>query len=274
MIRKPPTIKPADADAALASAQKVVEVHRRIAEFMREGVTIAQIDAQVGRILSDLGCKSCFLGYKVPRTPPFPCHACLSVNECIVHGTVAAHPKPLVRGDVISIDIGVKHKGWIGDAAWTYAIGEQTEEARALMACGRESLRRGIATLRPGNTYMEWAKTVQGYVENECGFHLTRGLGGHGYGRQLHGPPFVSNVVPAFPGEWPDAFTPCIPGTLVAVEPMIAIGTGRTRQAPGTWPIYSADGTLSVHYEADVLITEEGPRDLTEGMQELPDVVG
>jgi len=234
----------------------------------------AQIDAEVARILKDLGCRSCFLGYRVPRTPPYMNHACLSVNDCIVHGTSASHTEPLKPGDLLSIDIGVKHKGWIGDAAWTYAIKEVSDENRALMECGKESLKRSIPTLHPDNQYIEWARTLQDYVEKECGFHIVRGLGGHGIGRKLHTPPFISNNVPSFPGEWPDAFTKCEPGTLIAVEPMIAIGTGRTLHEPKSWPIYTLDNSMSVHYEADILISEDGPINLTEGMCDLPDIVG
>jgi methionyl aminopeptidase len=121
---------------------------------------------------------------------------------------------------------------------------------------------------------MDWAKTVQHFVERECGYHLVRGLGGHGYGRDLHGPPFISNVVPSYPGEWPDAWKPFTPGMLFAVEPMIAVGTTEISSSGRSWPIRTADGSLSVHYEADVLVTADGMRDLTEGMQSLPDVVG
>ena len=263
-----------DADAAYAAAQCVVETHRRIAAFLRTGLTLAQIDGFVAETLADLKCRSCFLGYRIPRTPPFPSHACLSVNECIVHGTAGSYTKPMQPGDLLKVDIGVLHKGWIGDAAWTYSFGKPEPEVRRLMDCGKESIRRGVKTLRPGEAYLGWAQTVQGYVEGECGFHLVRGLGGHGYGRKLHGPPFIANVTPSYPGEWPDAMTRGTPGTLIAVEPMIAIGTGQTSQSRGAWPIYTADGSMSVHYEHDVLITESGPRVLTEGLDELPDEIG
>ncbi|HRQ71658.1 MAG TPA: type I methionyl aminopeptidase [Phycisphaerales bacterium] len=263
-----------DAELALAAAQCVVEAHRRLAEFLRRGQTLAEIDRFVARTLEDLRCRSCFLHYKVPKTPPFPSHACLSVNDCIVHGTAGYLTRPLTDGDLLKVDVGVVHRGWIGDAAWTYSFGPPTDEVRRLMACGKESIRRGVAELRPGNTYLAWARTVQEYVEGECGFHLVRGLGGHGYGRRLHEPPFVSNVVPGSPFEWPDGGEPCRAGTLVAVEPMIAVGTGRTRQARHEWPIFTEDGSMSVHYEHDVLISESGPRVLTEGLESLPDVVG
>lgn len=263
-----------DVEAAFKAAQCVVETHRRLAEFIRPGVTLARIDAEVARVLKAMGCRSAFLGYRQGRLPPFPSHSCLSLNDCIVHGTAGYVQRPLERGDLLKLDIGVVHNGWCGDAAWTYAISGVTPENRRLMDCGKEALRRGIEQLRPGNTYMDWARTVQHHVETECGFRCVRGLGGHGYGRKLHTPPFVSNVVTTYPGEWAEAFKPCAPGTLLAVEPMLAVGTGETAQAPGEWPIVTADGSMSVHYEADVLITEAGPRDLTEGLSSVPDVLG
>lgn len=272
-MRKIPKLSPADADAAHTSAQFVVETHRRLASWLEPGQTLAQIDSFVAATLADLKCRSCFLGYKVPRSPAFPSHACLSVNECVVHGTAGYLTRPLELGDVLKIDIGVNHRGWIGDAAWTYVFGRPNDEVRRLCDSGKRSIRLGIDQLRVGNTYEAWARTVQEHVEDECGFHLVRGLGGHGFGRKLHTPPFISNVLPSFPGEWPDATRPCEAGTLIAVEPMIAIGTGQTIQTKGTWPIFTSDGSLAVHYEHDVLITDDGPRVLTEGLDELDDVI-
>jgi methionyl aminopeptidase len=268
-----PLISGRDVDAARAAARKVVQTHQRISKWLRVGVTLPEVDRFVAATLEDLSCRSCFLGYRVPKSPPFPSHACLSVNECVVHGTAGYYTKPLGAGDLLKIDIGVTFEGWIGDAAWTYSFGPPSDEAARLMACGKESLRLGVAALKSGAPFIEWARAVQGHVERQCGFHLIRGLGGHGYGRKLHGPPFVSNTVPTYHGEWPDAYTPARPGTLVALEPMVAVGTGRTSQRKNEWPIFTADGSLSVHYEHDVLIGEHGPIVLTEGLEELKDVI-
>jgi len=262
-----------DRTHAYNAAQKVVEVHRALADFLAHGMTLARIDRFVHETLDALGCVSCFHRYKPGRMPPFPSQACLSVNECIVHGTAGYLERPMVEGDVLSIDIGVKHKGWIGDAAWTYVFGGMTEEVKRLTDAGKESLREGIRALRPENTYMAWASTVQRIVEHEHGFHMVRGLGGHGIGRKLHLSPWISNVVPSTPGEWPDGYTRCAPGTIVAVEPMLAVGTGEVSQKPRDWPIYTADGSLSVHYEHDVLITEGDPEVLSRGLDELEDVI-
>lgn len=254
-------------------------VHQRLAEWLKVGVTLPQVDAFVAAQLRDLQCSSCFLGYRVGRSPKFPSHACLSVNQCVVHGTAGYYPHPMKAGDVLKIDIGVSHRGWIGDAAWTYVFKEMTDTVKRLTDSGKESLAKGVKMLHPKQTYMAWAQAVQQCVEAPVsaggyGFHLVRGLGGHGYGRKLHAPPFVSNVVPTSPYEWPDAFLKCEPGTLLAVEPMIAVGTAETMQHGHEWPVYTADGSLSVHYEHDVLVTPEGPEVLTADLVKLPDIVG
>ncbi|UCD75193.1 MAG: M24 family metallopeptidase [Phycisphaerales bacterium] len=263
-----------DIEAAHAAAQCVVRTHERLVEFLGAGQTLADIDAFVGQTLRDLDCRSAFLRYRIPGNPPFPSHSCLSLNDCIVHGTHNMSSDPVVPGDLLSIDIGVVHHGWIGDAAWTYAIEHASDLGRRLMECGRKSLAAGVAAMQPGRPLIDWARAVQTLVEGEYDFHLVRGLGGHGYGKKLHGPPFVSNRMPRYRAEWPDAWKTFEPGLLVAVEPMIAVGGPEIDSVPKRWPIYTPDGSLSVHYEADVLITEDGPRDLTEGMQDLPDIVG
>lgn len=263
-----------EVDGAAAAAQCVVDTHARLVEFLRAGLTLAEVDRFVAETLYALDARSAFLRYRIRGHPPFPSHSCLSVNDCVVHGTHDMTAEPLEPGDLLSVDIGVNHRGWIGDAAWTFAIEHASDEALRLMSCGREALRRGIAAIQPGRPLIDWARAVQEHVETESGFHLVRNLGGHGYGRKLHGPPFISNIAPSHRGEWPDAWELFEPGLLIAVEPMIAVGTGATVSAPRAWPISTADGSLAVHYEADVLVTEDGPRNLTEGMDDLPDVVG
>jgi len=267
-------IEPQDQDAATAAAACVVTIHHRLVDELRPGLTLAHLDAFVAQQLADLKCTSCFKGYKVRGHPPFPSHSCLSVNDCVVHGTHDMSERLLAEGDLISVDIGVKHQGWIGDAAWTYAIRGCDKLAAELMQAGRESLRLGIEAMQPGRPLIDWAKAVQQHVEKRCGFCLVRGLGGHGYGRSLHAAPYVANTVPTYPGEWSEAWSLWRPGMLVAVEPMIAIGTTETRSEGSAWPIYTADGSLSVHHEADVLITAGGPVNLTAGLFDLPDIVG
>jgi methionyl aminopeptidase len=262
-----------DIDAAYEAAQKVVETHRRLRAFLRPAQTLAEIDRFVATTLEALNCRSCFLGYRVSRSTAFPSHACLSLNDCVVHGTAGYSMKPIVPGDVLKIDIGVTHRGWIGDAAWTYSFGKPTTQIRKLMDAGKNSLQLGIKALEPGKPYMRWAEAVQNHVERECGFHLVRGLGGHGINRKLHDAPFIANSMPLYPGEWPEGATLAMPGTILALEPMIAVGTNQIVQEKGKWPIFTADGSMSVHHEHDVLITESGTRILSEGLDEIDDVI-
>jgi len=266
--------KPADIEGAIAAADRTVEIHNRLAVWLKPGVTLAHIDTFIAKTLSDLSSISAFIKYKTGHYPPFPSHSCLSLNDTVVHGTAGMSIEPLKPGDIISIDIGVKHKGWIGDAAWTYAIQTISDNARKLCECGKKSINLGIEQLQPGAPLIRWAETVQDFVEGECGFSLVRGLGGHGYGRTLHAPPFISNVRPLSRLEWPDANYALRPGDLIAVEPMIAEGSPELIQHPKRWPIKTADGQLAVHFEHDVLITETGPRVLTRELNDLPLIVG
>ena len=266
--------KQRDIDGAQAAAECVVQMHRGLVDFLSPGQTLPEIDAFIGRELKKMKSRSCFIRYRIPGQAPFPSHSCLSVNECVVHGTHEMSDAALEDGDLISIDIGVRHNGWIGDAAWTYAIREVSDDARRLMDVGKESLRLGIQSMQPGRPLSDWARAVQVYVEDESGFSLVRGLGGHGYGKNLHGPPFISNVVPRHAAEWTDAFNSFKPGLLVAVEPMLSLTTDSVRSEGRDWPLFSADDSLSVHYESDILITPEGPLNLTAGLFDLPDLVG
>ena len=265
---------PKDISGATRAAECVVKTHQRLVEWLAAGQTLAEIDTFVADCLADLGARSAFIGYRSRPHPAFPSHACLSVNDCVVHGTHDMTTEPIKDGDIVSIDIGSLLDGWIGDAAWTYAIGGADQVALDLMDAGRNSLRRGIDAMQPGRPLLDWARAGHDYVEKERGFKLIRGLGGHGYGRELHGPPFISNVMPRHPGEWPDAFTPFKPGLLVAVEPMLSVSSSDISTHRKEWPIYTADRSLSVHYEADIMITEEGPVNLTAELFDLPTIVG
>lgn len=269
-----PLIRDKEIEAARCAANCVVEVHRALTDYLRTGLTLPEIDSFVAQQLRALRCKSAFLNYRIPGQPPFPSHSCLSVNDCVVHGTHIMDQSPLAAGDLVSIDIGVTHKGWIGDAAWTWAIEHASEENTLLMKAGRESLTAGVAAMHPNRPLMDFAKAVQAVAEGEYGFHLVRGLGGHGYGKTLHAPPFVSNVVPAHPSEWPDAWRNFETGMLIAVEPMLAVGTHDIEHKRGAWPIFSADHSMCVHYEADVLIGDNEPIDLTAELHDLPNIVG
>ena len=275
-----PLITAREIPAARAAAQKVVRTHERLAAWLRPGMTLAQIDTFVAKTLDELACRSCFLNYRVKDHPRFPSHACLSLNDCIVHGTAGYYLSPMKLGDVLKIDIGVFFEGWVGDAAWTYVFGEPTPLVRRLTECGKKALALGMEHLRAGVPHLRWSETVQDCVERDYGFHCIRNWGGHSIGKNLlHGPPHLLNHRPAMPGEAAAASEKWRAGTLMAVEPMIGIGTGETYMRPSSvrglmeWPVFTADRSLSVHYEHDVLITESGPEVLTQGLEQVRDVI-
>ena len=260
--------------AARAAANCVCKIHESLAEFICAGKYLSEINSYVKDTIQSLNCKSAFIGYSMSGLPPYPSECCLSRNNCIVHGTHLDDLEPLNPGDLLSVDIGVRHMNFIGDAAWTYGVEYVSEDDKNLMTAGKNSLKEGIKTMQVGRPLIEWAKQVQKIACDQFGFDLVRGFGGHGYGRTLHDPPFISNVVPTYIEEWPDAWKTFQQGMLLAVEPMLAAKSANVTNSKNTWPIHTLDGSQSVHYEANILITKEGPDNLTEQMFNLPDIVG
>jgi methionyl aminopeptidase len=267
-------IKKIDEPGAIAAAAKVVEVYQRLVHEIQVGQKLPQIDQTIQKIIEQLKCKSCFFRYRIPHKPPFPSQACLSVNDCIVHGTAGYYNLPLKEGDLLKVDIGISYQGWLADVGWTFSIRSfASEQAERLMACGKRSLLESIDKLRHGRPASDWADSVQNIVESE-GFHVCRYFGGHGYGKKLHEPPHISNRRSSDLDPWPEGQTLLQKGMLLAVEPMIAAGTHEVRSTVAGWPAFTADGSLTAHYEADILIQEDGPVNLTAGMNNLPEIIG
>lgn len=213
------------------------------------GVTTAEINAVIHDYIIKRGAKPNFLGYG-----GFPGSACISLNEELIHGIPGK--RVLREGDIVSIDGGTVLDGFHGDNAWTFAVGEISEEAKALMEATRISLERAIAAAKPGNRLGDIGHAVQSYVE-PLGFHVVRQYVGHGIGRSLHEEPEVPNF--GSPGRG----TRLLPGMVLAIEPMIAIGTHVVRVLSDDWTVVNAKGDLCAHYEHTVAITESGPVILT-----------
>ncbi len=231
----------------------VARVHQVLREAIRPGVSTAELDALAESVIRDHGAIPSFKGYH-----GFPATICASINEELVHGI----PRPdriLKEGDIISIDVGAIYKGYHGDSAWTYPVGEIGEEAQRLLDVTREALFAGIAQVRPDRRLLDYSRAVQEYVESR-GFHVVRLYTGHGIGRSMHEPPEVLNYVnPAHP----DSKRRFLVGMTVALEPMVNVGTWETRTLADGWTVVSADGSLSAHFEHTVAVTPEGPRILT-----------
>lgn len=248
-------------------ADKVVEMHRRLAGFVRVGMTTIDIEKFVIASLDDLKCKSAFYLYQRDRKK-FPSHACYSINNVIVHGTAVSWGRPLRDGDLLKIDIGIRYQGSIGDAAWTYAVGSISEEAQRLLSCAKKAMDAGLKMVRYNCLVKDWAHAAHASVMKD-GFHMVEGLGGHGISAKLHDLPYISNRADDI--DWSESRFQA--GTVVAVEPMISAGTSKTKHKVGQWPIETADGSLSVHLEHDLFIRESDTVVLTKGLEELPEVL-
>lgn len=185
----------------------------------------------------------------------FPGTLCTSINHEIVHG-IPSRNRVLQQGDILSIDAGVRYQGYHTDAAVTHAVGEVDETSRRLLDVTRAALEAGVAAAIAGNHLGDIGAVVQGVVEG-AGFAIVRDLVGHGIGTEFHEEPQVPNY-----GK-PKRGAKLVPGLTLAIEPMVNVGSPRTRTQPDRWTIVSADGSRSAHFEHTVAITTNGPRVLT-----------
>ena len=185
----------------------------------------------------------------------FPDSVCTSINHEIVHG-IPSKKRVLQDGDLVSIDIGVRYRGFYTDSATTVAIGEVDETSQRLLDVTQRALAAGIAAATLGNHIGDIGAAVQEVVERE-GFSVVRDLVGHGIGTDFHEEPEVPNY-----GK-PKRLMKLAPGLTIAIEPMVNVGSPRTRTLPDRWTIVTVDGSRSAHFEHTVAITENGPRVLT-----------
>ena len=220
-------------------------------EAVRPGATTGDLDAMAEDFIrSHEGAIPAFKGLY-----GFPGSICASINEEIVHG-IPSRKRVLHEGDVISLDIGVRYRGYYTDSATTVAVGAIPGESQRLLDATSRALEAGIAAARAGNHIGDIGAAVQRVVE-EAGFSVVRDLVGHGIGVEFHEEPQVPNY-----GK-PKRGTKLVPGLTIAIEPMVNVGTASTRTLPDKWTVVSADGSRSAHFEHTVAITNDGPRVLT-----------
>ncbi len=236
-----------------AACQVVGELLESLAEIIRPGVSTLDLDNYATDFIRSHGGTPSFKGYCVPGLQPFPAAICASVNAGIVHGLPSAKVL-LNEGDIIGIDVGVYLKGYHGDGARTYAVGDVPAEASRLMDVTREALARGIAMATDGNRVGDISHAIGSYVKQN-GYYVADDLTGHGIGRSLHEEPQVPNS--GMPGRGPRLQS----GMTIAIEPMVNIGTNRVREKG--WEFFVADGSLSAHFEHTILITDSAAEILT-----------
>jgi methionyl aminopeptidase len=240
---------PGEIDRIAAAGSILVRTMNLLAGKVRPGVTTGELDAAAEKFIRSQGAEPAFKGYR-----GFPGSICTSPNSMIVHGIPGRYR--LGRGDVLSVDIGVIHDGWVADAARTFAIGPISPIARKLLTVTEEALFAGAEQCRSGNRLGDVSHAVQERVEG-AGLSIVRTLVGHGIGRDMHEDPQIPNY------GTPGTGVPLEEGMVLAVEPMVTAGRHGVRVGDDRWAIYSQDGSLAAHFEFTVAITADGPRILT-----------
>lgn len=225
----------------------VAEVLDALEAAVAPGVPTIEFDKIAADICEKRKVKPAFLGYG-----GFPFTLCCSVNEEVVHGFPSAERK-LVEGDIVSFDMGVIYKGFYGDSARTIPVGKVGDDVMKLLDVTRESLMKGIDKAVPGNTLFDISAAVQGHVQSN-GFDVVRRFVGHGIGRKLHEKPEVPNFVPK---GLPDV--PLKAGMVLAIEPMVTMGSPDVEILSDQWTAVTKDRSLSGHFEHSVALTEDGP---------------
>lgn len=220
--------------------------------LLRPGVTTAELDAAAAEVIRKHHAKPAFLG--VMGAYPYPATITASINDELVHGIPGK--RKLKEGDIISVDCGTIFEGFVGDSAYTAGVGEISEVAQRLIEITEEALRIGIDKLRPGNRVGDVGAAIQDFVEGH-GYYLTREYTGHGVGREMWEGPQVPNYGVNGRGML------LRKGMTIALEPMVLIGTQRTRVLPDQWTVASLDGSLTAHFEHTVAITDSDPLILT-----------
>ena len=227
----------------------VAEILARLETLVKPGATTGELDRLAERECLRLGAKPAFKGYG-----GFPYALCASPNDRVVHGF--PDQRPLLEGDILSIDFGVIYQGYYGDAAITVPVGKIDDATASLVKATRESLDRAIEKSVPGGRLSDISHAVQSWVEAR-GFSVVRDFVGHGIGRQLHEAPQIPNF--GAPGQGPRLK----PGMTLAIEPMINAGLPGVKILEDGWTAVTQDGKRSAHFEHTVAITEHGPEILT-----------
>lgn len=222
-----------------------------IAREVKPGVIPLDLDRLAEEYIRDNGGIPAFKGYKGGRgVPDFPATLCISVNEAVVHGIPGK--QPLKEGDIISVDCGVKKNGFYGDHAYTFGVGEIKPELKQLLEVTKESLYIGIQQMVSGNRIGDISYAIQQHAEKH-GYGVVRELVGHGLGKSMHEEPEVPNYGKR--GDGPKIKE----GLVLAIEPMINLGTKNIRQLNDGWTIITADGKPSAHFEHDVAVIDGKP---------------
>ncbi len=228
----------------LAKIKAVIE------KEIKEGVTTVYLDSIAEKEMRKNNAEPAFKGYQ-----GFPASLCISVNNQVVHGIPG--PRILREGDIVSIDMGIKYKGYFSDLAFTQGIGKISPEAKRLITTTKKALFQGIKKARIGGFLSDISYNIEIYVKKK-GFSVVKDFVGHGIGKELHEEPQIPNFGP--PGEGPRLKE----GMVLAIEPMVNAGGSEVTIEPDKWTVVTMDKSLSAHFEHTVAISSRGPEILTQ----------
>ncbi len=226
--------------------QIVAETLKKLRDVVETGITTWELDKIAEELCLKRNARPAFKGYR-----GFPGSLCVSINEEVVHG-IPSRKKKLKNGDIISIDFGVQFKGYYGDSAITLPVGKISEDVQRLLDTTRECLESGIQQAIVGNRIGDISKAIQDYIEGN-GFSVVRQFVGHGIGTELHEAPEIPNF---YQGE---RTARLLPGMVLAIEPMVNIGTHKVKVMRDGWTVITADKKPSAHFEHSIAVTENGP---------------
>ena len=232
------------------SCKILAEVHAKLGEAIRPGISTWEIDALGEKLIRSYGCVPNFLNYN-----GYPASICVSVNDEVVHG-IPSKERILMEGDIVSLDAGLIYKGYHSDAARTYPVGEVSQEAKQLIEVTRQSFFEGIKHARAGAHLHDISNAIDAYC-SKFGYGVVRDLVGHGIGTSLHEDPQIPNF-----RQWRKGIR-LQPGMTLAIEPMITLGTYKVGWLDDDWTVVTMDGSPAAHYENTILITEGEPEILT-----------
>jgi len=240
---------PGELESMRRAGRIVAGLLQHVAALVKPGVRTKDLDQASADYLKSSGAQPAFLGYR-----GFPATLCVSVNDEVVHGIPGS--RKINDGDLVSLDAGAVVNGWYADAAVTVPVGQATADARRLTETTARALREGIATVVSGRRLSDISHAVQRVVE-AAGFQVVRDFVGHGIGRALHEDPPIPNFGP------PNLGPRLRPGMVLAIEPMVTLGSADVRVLDDGWTAVTVDHSLAAHFEHTVAVTERGPEILT-----------
>ena len=238
------TKTPREIEMMREAGRIVAMAHKEVKKHIKPGVTTKQLDTIIKQVIVNADATPSFYGYN-----NFPANACISVNEEVIHGIPKS--RLLKEGDIVSIDIGAKYKGYHGDSAWTYPVGAVSDEVKMLLEVTEASLYKGLEQVIIGNRVSDISHAIQTYVEAH-NFTIVREYSGHGVGQNLHEDPHIVNYGPQ--GKGPRLKV----GMTLAIEPMVNLGSRYVKTLSDNWTVITRDRQYSAHFEHTVAILADG----------------